>query len=181
GRGLQRGVQPRRQARPYGERGQDSAGLGRHGGAGEGTSRAGEVPGGAGPAAAGDEGNGGGDERKGRGGRYPPASTPPAPPRPGARSARRERCLSIVSQTNRAKESPMWFKNFVKSLTSTSTRRRPARRPMSRLCLEALEDRSVPSCMVSLAPSEAAPQLVGERITWTATAADCGAAPVYQF
>jgi hypothetical protein len=35
--------------------------------------------------------------------------------------------------------------------------------------------------MVSLAPNEAAPQLVGERITWTATATDCGAAPVYQF
>jgi hypothetical protein len=35
--------------------------------------------------------------------------------------------------------------------------------------------------MVSLAPGEAAPQLVGERITWTATATDCGAAPVYQF
>jgi hypothetical protein len=35
--------------------------------------------------------------------------------------------------------------------------------------------------MVSLAPSEAAPQLVGERITWTASAADCGAVPVYQF
>jgi hypothetical protein len=35
--------------------------------------------------------------------------------------------------------------------------------------------------MVSLAPSEAAPQLVGEAITWTATATDCGAAPVYQF
>jgi hypothetical protein len=35
--------------------------------------------------------------------------------------------------------------------------------------------------MVSLAPSEAAPQLVGERITWTATATDCGTAPVYQF
>jgi hypothetical protein len=52
---------------------------------------------------------------------------------------------------------------------------------MSRLCLESLEDRSLPSCIVSLASSEAAPQLVGERITWTATAADCGAAPVYQF
>jgi arylsulfate sulfotransferase len=35
--------------------------------------------------------------------------------------------------------------------------------------------------MVSLAPNEAAPQLVGERITWTVTAADCGANPVYQF
>jgi hypothetical protein len=35
--------------------------------------------------------------------------------------------------------------------------------------------------MVSLAPSEEAPQLVGEPITWTATAIDCGTAPVYQF
>jgi hypothetical protein len=35
--------------------------------------------------------------------------------------------------------------------------------------------------MVSLVPSEAAPQLVGEQVTWTATAADCGATPVYQF
>jgi hypothetical protein len=35
--------------------------------------------------------------------------------------------------------------------------------------------------MVSLAPSEPAPQLVGETITWTATAADVGATPVYQF
>jgi hypothetical protein len=35
--------------------------------------------------------------------------------------------------------------------------------------------------MVSLAPNEAAPQLVGERITWTAGATECGTAPVYQF
>ena len=34
---------------------------------------------------------------------------------------------------------------------------------------------------MSLAPSVAAPQLVGAAITWTATAVDCGAAPVYQF
>src|SRR5262249_59357869 len=59
---------------------------------------------------------------------------------------------------------------------------RPGRgRATRRLVLEQLEDRSLPSCMVSLAPNEAAPQLVGERITWTATATDCGAAPVYQF
>src|SRR5215831_4544218 len=50
-----------------------------------------------------------------------------------------------------------------------------------RLEIESLEDRSLPSCSVSLVPGEAAPQLVGERITWTATATDCGAAPVYQF
>ena len=37
------------------------------------------------------------------------------------------------------------------------------------------------SCLVSLAPNEAAPQLVGAGVTWTATATDCGTAPVYQF
>lgn len=36
-------------------------------------------------------------------------------------------------------------------------------------------------CRVSLQPSAPSPQLVGERVTWTATAANCGAAPVYQF
>jgi hypothetical protein len=34
---------------------------------------------------------------------------------------------------------------------------------------------------VSLVPSEASPQSVGERITWTATATDVGDNPVYQF
>src|SRR6516162_8393788 len=63
-----------------------------------------------------------------------------------------------------------------------SRRSRHQVRPRSghrRLELEPLEDRALPS--VTLTPSEAAPQLVGERITWTATAADCGSAPVYQF
>jgi arylsulfate sulfotransferase len=59
-------------------------------------------------------------------------------------------------------------------------RPRPGR-ATRRLILEQLEDRRLPSCLVSLAPSEAAPQLVGERITWTAMAADCGTTPVYQF
>ena len=36
-------------------------------------------------------------------------------------------------------------------------------------------------CTVSLQPSASSPQLVGARIIWTATAANCGAAPVYQF
>src|SRR5207244_1778299 len=61
------------------------------------------------------------------------------------------------------------------------SRQAPRPRQPARLLLEALEDRSLPSCMVSLAPSEAAPQLVGKQVTWTATAADCGASPVYQF
>jgi hypothetical protein len=47
--------------------------------------------------------------------------------------------------------------------------------------LEALEDRMLPSCTLSLVPSEPAPQLVGERILWTATASDCGKDLVYQF
>src|SRR5262249_13682775 len=49
-----------------------------------------------------------------------------------------------------------------------------------RLRLEPLDDRALPSS-VTLAPSEPAPQLVGERVTWTATAVDIGATPVYQF
>src|SRR5437667_12029866 len=79
----------------------------------------------------------------------------------------------------------MWLSSILNSLSSSSPhRRRPSarQRPAARrLSLEALEDRTVPSCMVSLAPNEAAPQLVGEGITWTATASDCGATPVYQF
>src|SRR4029450_646561 len=66
----------------------------------------------------------------------------------------------------------------------TRTRRRlsPRQRPaLRRLNLEALEDRTVPSGMVSLAPNATAPQLVARGIPWTATATDCGAAPVYQF
>jgi Calx-beta domain-containing protein/VCBS repeat protein len=42
----------------------------------------------------------------------------------------------------------MWMKTFFKSLTSTSIRQRPTRRPASRLRLEALEDR----CLLSFAP-----------------------------
>src|SRR5207245_928536 len=49
-----------------------------------------------------------------------------------------------------------------------------------KLLLEPLEDRTLPSA-ISLVPSEPAPQLVGERVTWTATATDVGANPVYQF
>jgi arylsulfate sulfotransferase len=80
-----------------------------------------------------------------------------------------------------------WLRNLRPALAPGRPERSPRRRQSSRsratrrLVLEQLEDRCLPSCMVSLAPSEAAPQLVGERITWTATATDCGPAPVYQF
>src|SRR6266478_2657207 len=46
----------------------------------------------------------------------------------------------------------MWIQNYFKSLTSTSTRRRPIRRypPASRLCLEPLEDRCLLSAVHAL-------------------------------
>jgi arylsulfate sulfotransferase len=78
----------------------------------------------------------------------------------------------------------MWFRSLLRSLKSRSSVasvRRPSRRSTSRLSVEALEDRSLLSCTVTLAPGEAAPQLVGDPIVWTATASDCGATPVYQF
>jgi arylsulfate sulfotransferase len=80
-----------------------------------------------------------------------------------------------------------WLRSLRPPLAPGRAERNPRRRQCSRgratrrLALEQLEDRSLPSCMVSLAPSEAAPQLVGEQVTWTATATDCGATPVYQF
>src|SRR5437868_5288780 len=82
----------------------------------------------------------------------------------------------------------MWLSSILNSVSPSSpdtrTRRRPSPRKRlagRRLTLEALENRTLPSCMVSLAPNEAAPQLVGEGITWTATATNCGATPIYQF
>jgi probable HAF family extracellular repeat protein len=53
----------------------------------------------------------------------------------------------------------MWFNNFFKSVTATSSRRRLTRRRPSpaRLCLEALEDRCVPSAY-SIIPLPLSPQ-----------------------
>jgi hypothetical protein len=36
-------------------------------------------------------------------------------------------------------------------------------------------------CTISLQPSQLSPQLVGDRIVWTASAANCGQTPVFQF
>src|SRR5262249_37996392 len=77
----------------------------------------------------------------------------------------------------------MWFSSSIrcrKPGRSVSSVQRSPRRHPTRRQVEALEDRSLPSCTVTLAPSDDSP-LVGERVTWTATVADCGAAPVYQF
>jgi hypothetical protein len=73
----------------------------------------------------------------------------------------------------------MWFRSFLKSPKSRPAAA-PVRRSPRRLRIETLEDRSLPSCTVTLAPNDDSP-LVGERVTWTAAADDCGAAHVYQF
>ena len=65
------------------------------------------------------------------------------------------------------------------SRPASSVRRSP-RRETTPLRVEALEARSLLSGTVTLAPSDDSP-LVGERVTWTATAVDVGATPVYQF
>jgi arylsulfate sulfotransferase len=77
----------------------------------------------------------------------------------------------------------MWLRSLIRSRKPrrpVPPAQRSPRHPTARLRVEALEDRSLPSCTVMLAPSDNSP-LVGERVTWTATANECGAAPVYQF
>src|SRR4051812_12805995 len=57
----------------------------------------------------------------------------------------------------------------------------PSRRHRAiRHCVESLEIRRLLSGTATLASSDDSP-VVGERITWTATAADVGASPVFQF
>src|SRR5262245_40745688 len=77
----------------------------------------------------------------------------------------------------------MWFRSPIRSRKprrSVSSVQPSLRRHPTRLCVEILQDRCTPSATVTLAPNDDSP-LVGERVTWTAAAADCGAAPVYQF
>ena len=77
----------------------------------------------------------------------------------------------------------MLFRTFLTSLKSRP-RVAPVRRPRgwttTWLRVETLEDRSLPSGLVTLAVNDDS-ILVGERVTWTAAATDVGAAPVYQF
>src|SRR5205807_10402358 len=116
--------------------------------------------------------------------------TGPAPPR---RSVRAPGTMSHHRNADQPGKGDLtmsfnrWLRSFQSALAPGREERDPRRRQSGRgratrrLVLEQLEDRSLPSCMVSLAPNEAAPQLVGEGITWTATPTDCGATPVYQF
>jgi hypothetical protein len=70
----------------------------------------------------------------------------------------------IVEQTQLEKEISMWIQGLFKSLTSKPTRERPIRHrcPASRLRVEALEDRWVPSFAlpVDYAPGMSASFLV---------------------
>src|SRR5262249_18291416 len=83
----------------------------------------------------------------------------------------------------REKETTMWFRSPIRSRKPSrpvpSVQRSP-RRYTARLLVEALEARSLLSGTVALAPSDDSP-LVGEWVSWTATAVDVGATPVYQF
>jgi hypothetical protein len=65
----------------------------------------------------------------------------------------------------------MWIQNFFKCLTSTRTRRRPIRRPSpaSRLCLEPLEDRCLPSFLPAVSYPTA---LAGAVVTGAFRGAD---------
>ncbi len=77
----------------------------------------------------------------------------------------------------------MWFRSPIRSRSrgrSVSSVRRSPRRHTARLRIEALEARSLLSGTITLAPSDDSP-LVGERVTWAATATDVGSTPVYQF
>jgi arylsulfate sulfotransferase len=68
-----------------------------------------------------------------------------------------------------------------RSLLRTPKPRQISRRTTAtRLWVEALEDRNLPSGFVTLTPNDDS-ILVGERVTWTATAVDVGATAVYQF
>ena len=69
-----------------------------------------------------------------------------------------------------------WSPPPFKSVTSTTTRRRQThRRHAARLWVEFLENRRLLSGTVTLAPSDDS-ILVGERVSWTATAADVAGA-----
>src|SRR5688572_19082393 len=91
--------------------------------------------------------------------------------------------MSLYFIANQCEGDTMSFRSLHKSLksgVSIGRNRRLSRRPTCQLWVEALEVRSLLAGFVTLAPSDDS-LLVGERVTWTATATDVGATPVYQF
>ena len=74
-----------------------------------------------------------------------------------------------------------FVRDFLTPVSAHASRVRRRSTPRVRLCPEALEDRCLLSGGISLTPSEPAPQLVGEPITWTATVPDASPGLVYQF
>jgi hypothetical protein len=78
----------------------------------------------------------------------------------------------------------MWFRSPSRRpqpRTPSAPSRGTTLRPAARLRGEALEDRSLPSGGVSLAPDQSDPQPVGTPVTWTATVQDTPPGMVYQF
>ena len=123
------------------------------------------------------------DQSRNEGGRWGPYRQA-SPHRPGTAPAlglRAERAVVILSQTVQGDDDvvPLLFRS-AKSRRSDPPLRLSSRWNVARLRIEALEDRNLPSGMVTLAVNDDS-ILVGEPVTWTATATDVGAAPVYQF
>jgi hypothetical protein len=113
-----------------------------------------------------------------------------APRRPGTALAlglrAGEVAVTILPQIAFGKETrPMRFSFLRDVRTPVSAQARPGRRrpptPRARLRLEPLEDRCLLNVDITLTPSEPAPQLVGQPITWTATVPDAPPGLVYQF
>src|SRR5262249_41724706 len=71
--------------------------------------------------------------------------------------------------------------SWLRAVATRSGRAARSRPPRFKPHVLTLEDRTLPSCMLSLSPSEPAPQLVGDPVLWTATPSDCASDLVYQF
>ncbi len=72
-------------------------------------------------------------------------------------------------------------RSWLRAVASQSSKAALGRPPRYVPHLLMLEDRALPSCTLSLTPSEPAPQLVGDQVLWTATPSDCAGDLVYQF
>src|SRR5260370_5783939 len=123
----------------------------------------------------------------------PVRSLPPSKPLTGPAPPRRSVCAPGTMSLHSIADQPgqgeltmsftSWLRNLRPALAPSRAERNPRRQRPGRgraappLLLQQLEDRSRPSCLVSLAPSPAGPPLVGEPITPTPPAAACGAAP----
>src|SRR5689334_22738649 len=103
--------------------------------------------------------------QSGRRGPYRQASPPPARHRPGARSARRGRCLPTLPQTVPERETPMTLRSILAARRPATPRpkaRAAGRRAGFRPRLEPLDDRCLPSANVVLEWNQLAVHAVGQ-------------------